>query len=48
MDLSLNLRAIVSQRLIRALNGGLVPAVEVLLNTPYIADPDPERQDRLR
>ncbi|MCP5425899.1 MAG: PilT/PilU family type 4a pilus ATPase [Gammaproteobacteria bacterium] len=38
MDLSLNLRAIVSQRLIRGLDGGLVPAVEVLLNTPYIAD----------
>jgi twitching motility protein PilU len=38
MDLSLNLRAIVSQRLIRSLNGGLVPAVEILLNTPYIAD----------
>jgi twitching motility protein PilU len=38
MDLSLNLRAIVSQRLIRGVDGGLVPAVEVLLNTPYIAD----------
>ncbi len=38
MDLSLNLRAIISQRLIRSLNGGLVPAVEILLNTPYIAD----------
>ncbi len=38
MDLSLNLRAIVSQRLIRAVDGGLVPAVEVLLNTPYVAD----------
>jgi twitching motility protein PilU len=38
MDLSLNLRAIVSQRLIRGLHGGLVPAVEVLLNTPYVAD----------
>ena len=38
MDLSLNLRAIISQRLIRSLTGGLVPAVEVLLNTPYIAD----------
>jgi twitching motility protein PilU len=38
MDLSLNLRAIVSQRLIKGLNGGLVPAVEVLLNTPYVAD----------
>lgn len=38
MDLALNLRGIVSQRLVRALDGGLVPAVEVLLNTPYIAD----------
>ena len=38
MDLALNLRAIISQRLIRALDGGLVPAVEVLLNTPYITD----------
>jgi len=38
MDLAMNLRAIISQRLIRGLNGGLVPAVEVLLNTPYIAD----------
>jgi twitching motility protein PilU len=38
MDLSLNLRAIVSQRLIRSLTGGLVPAVEVLLNSPYISD----------
>jgi twitching motility protein PilU len=38
LDLSLNLRAIVSQRLIRGVNGGLLPAVEVLLNTPYVAD----------
>ena len=38
MDLSLNLRAIVSQRLIKALDGGLIPAVEVLLNTPYVSD----------
>ncbi|MBL8248480.1 MAG: type IV pili twitching motility protein PilT, partial [Candidatus Competibacter sp.] len=38
MDLAMNLRAIISQRLIRSLTGGLVPAVEVLLNTPYIAD----------
>jgi twitching motility protein PilU len=38
MDLSLNLRAIVSQRLIRGVNGSLLPAVEVLLNTPYVAD----------
>ncbi|HAS51025.1 MAG TPA: type IV pili twitching motility protein PilT, partial [Gammaproteobacteria bacterium] len=38
MDLALNLKAIISQRLIRSLTGGVVPAVEVLLNTPYIAD----------
>ncbi len=38
MDLSLNLRAIISQRLIKGLNGGLVPAVEVLLNTPFVSD----------
>ncbi len=38
LDLSLNLRAIVSLRLIPGLNNQRVPAVEVLLNTPYIAD----------
>lgn len=38
MDLSLNLRAVVSQRLIKARDGNLVPAVEVLLNTPYVSD----------
>jgi twitching motility protein PilU len=38
MDLSLNLRAIVSLRLIPGLDNQLVPAVEVLLNTPYLAD----------
>jgi twitching motility protein PilU len=38
MDLSLNLKAIVSQRLIPALGGGRVPAVEILLNTPRVAD----------
>jgi len=39
MDLSLNLRAIVSQRLIPTLTGkGRVPAVEILLNSPLIAD----------
>lgn len=38
MDLSLNLRAIISQRLIRDINGKRVAAYEVLLNTPYIAD----------
>lgn len=39
MDLSLNIRAIVSQRLIIGLaEGTRVPAVEVMLNTPYIAE----------
>ena len=38
LDLSLNLKAVVSQRLIPSIDGKLVPAVEVLLNTPYIAD----------
>lgn len=38
MDLSLNLKAIVSQRLIPAIQGGRVPAVEILLNTSYISD----------
>jgi len=39
MDLSLNLRAIVSQRLLpRQQTKGRVAAVEVLLNTPLVAD----------
>jgi twitching motility protein PilU len=38
IDLSLNLKAIVSQRLIIGVNGKRVPAVEVMLNTPHIAD----------
>ena len=39
MDLSLNIKALVSQRLIpRENNRGRVPAVEVLLNTPLIGD----------
>lgn len=38
MDLSLNLKSVVSQRLIPAATGGRVPAVEILLNTPYISD----------
>lgn len=37
-DLSLNLRSIVSQRLLRGVDNALVPAVEVLLNSPYVAD----------
>lgn len=38
MDLSLCLRAIITQRLVPGLHGKRVPAVEVMLNTPYIAD----------
>ncbi len=38
MDLSLNLRAIVSQRLIPKVDGGRVPAIEVLLNSPLVSD----------
>jgi len=39
MDLSMNLQAIVSQRLIPQASGnGFVPAVEVMLNSPLISD----------
>ena len=39
MDLGLNLKAIVSQRLIPKRDGkGRVPAVEVMINSPLIAD----------
>jgi twitching motility protein PilU len=39
MDLSLNLKAFVSQRLIPRKDGkGRVPAVEVMINTPLMAD----------
>lgn len=39
LDLSFNLKAVVSQRLIRSADGkGRVPAVEILLNTPFVAD----------
>lgn len=39
MDLSLNLKAVISQRLVRASDGvGRVPAVEVVMNSPLMAD----------
>ena len=38
MDLSLNLRAIISKRLVRCVNNSLTAAVEILVNTPHIAD----------
>lgn len=37
-DLSRNLRAIVSQRLIPGQDGKLYPAVEILINTPYVTE----------
>jgi len=37
-DLSLSLNAIVSQRLVRGENEARVPAVEVLINTPYVSE----------
>ena len=38
IDLSLNLKGVVSQRLLRGVDGKRVPAVEILLSTPYVAD----------
>lgn len=38
MNLSLNLRAIISQRLVVGVNGKRIPACEILLNTPIISD----------
>lgn len=37
-DLSRNLRAIISQRLIPSKTGELYPAVEILVNTPYVTE----------
>ncbi|HEY0665603.1 MAG TPA: PilT/PilU family type 4a pilus ATPase [Gallionella sp.] len=37
-DLSMCLRAVISQRLVRSVQGKQVPAVEILLNTTLIAD----------
>ena len=38
MDLSLNLKAVVSQRLVPSLDGKLACAVEVMMNTPRISE----------
>ncbi|MBK1703427.1 PilT/PilU family type 4a pilus ATPase [Halochromatium glycolicum] len=38
MDLSLNLRAIISQRLLPKIGGGRVAAIEVMINSPLIQD----------
>jgi twitching motility protein PilU len=38
MDLSLNLKAIIAQRLVRKEGGGRCAAIEILINSPLIAD----------
>lgn len=38
MDLSLNLRAVISQRLVTGIDGKRCAAIEILVNTPHIAD----------
>ena len=38
LDLSSSIRAIVSQRLIKSLDGSRCPAVEIMLNTRYVAE----------
>lgn len=38
LDLSLNLRAVISQRLVPGIDAKLVAAVEVMLSTPHIAE----------
>ncbi len=38
MDLSLNVRSIISQRLVRRENGGRVAAMEIMINSPLVAD----------
>jgi len=38
IDMSLNLKAVVSLRLLRGADGKRIPAVELMLSTPYVAD----------
>jgi len=38
MDLSVSLKAIISQRLVHDVNGDIVPVVELMLNTSYIQE----------
>ncbi len=38
MDLSLNLKAIISQRLVRKEGGGRAAAMEIMINSPLVAD----------
>jgi len=38
LNLALNLRAILSQRLVRTMDGHRIPAIEIMINTPRISD----------
>jgi len=38
LDLSLNVRAVISQRLVTGVDGRRVAAIEIMINTPHIAD----------
>jgi twitching motility protein PilU len=38
MDLSLNIRAVISQRLVMGVDGRRLAAMEIMINTPHIAD----------
>lgn len=38
MDLSLNIRAVISQRLVSGVDGKRVAAIEILINTPHISE----------
>ncbi|RME84495.1 MAG: type IV pili twitching motility protein PilT, partial [Zetaproteobacteria bacterium] len=38
LNLALNLKAVLSQRLVRTLDGGRTVAIEVLINTPRVSD----------
>jgi twitching motility protein PilU len=38
LDLSLNVRSVISQRLVQAVDGRRVAAIEILINTPHNAD----------
>ncbi len=38
MDLSLNLRSVISQRLVMAVDGRRCAAIEIMINTPHIAE----------
>ncbi len=38
LDLSLNVRSVISQRLVQGIDGKRVAAIEIMVNTPHVAD----------